>query len=64
MKTLIPISIYRNKKTITIYLDGHRVHGGKLYPDAEIILEGNLRLKDLGVALADHLQPRQQGGAQ
>lgn len=56
METLVAVSIYRFGKSVTVYLNGHRVVGPKVLPHSEIVLETNIKLKDLKEALAEYLE--------
>lgn len=56
METLVAVSIYRFGKSVTVYLNGHRIVGPKVLFDAEIVLETHVKLKDLKEALAEYLE--------
>ena len=56
METLVEILIFRDGDSVTIYLNGHRILGSdELSPDAEIVLETLVKLKDLKESLDGYL---------
>lgn len=55
METLVAITVYRSGKTVTVYLNGHRIVGDQMPPD-ELVLETYIKLKDLKASLAEYLE--------